>query len=116
MKSKKYIFKYEELHETIHRTLTKLKLIITAETILFKDKEFRNGLNNTLYRNALSYKLVESYPNKLIYSIQIDYSKFKILTDFSNNITRDINVMLDTKGLKGAESSVDHHRIWIKLP
>lgn len=116
MKSNKYISKYNELYETIHRTFTKITLIVTAESILFKDKMFMNGFSNALHRNCLSYEVVESYPNKLMYSIKIDSEKFKILTDFSNNITRDINTILETKGIKVVESSVKHHTIWIKLP
>lgn len=116
MSSKRHVFRYEELNETIHRNLSKVILIITAETILFKDKEFRNGLNGVLRRNSLSYDLIESHPNKLKYSVKIDYDRFKILTDYSNNLMRDINVILEQKGLLSEESYVKHHTIWIKLP
>jgi hypothetical protein len=116
MSSKRHILRYGEINETMHRNLTKVILIITAETILFKDKEFRNGLNGVLRRNSLFYELVESHSNKLKYSVKIDYDRFNILTDYSNNIMRDITVILESKGLTCGESYVKHHTIWIKLP
>lgn len=116
MENKRNIFRYEEIYETIHKNLNKVYVIVTAESILFKDKEFKNGLNNSLSRHAESYQVIESFPNKLRYIIEIDDDKFKLLTDFANQITRDINFLLEPKGLKNGECFVKHHTIWIKLP
>lgn len=116
MSFKRHVLLYEDIDSIIHKEFIKVTLIITAESMLFKDKEFANGLKNALRRNCLSYEVGDSHPNKVIYYVRIDYNRFKILTDFSNNLMRDINFLLEPKGLKNGESSVKHHTIWIKLP
>lgn len=116
MSSKRHVLLYEDIDSIIHRDFIKVTLIITAESMLFKDREFMNGLKRILSRTCLSYEPGESYPNKLFYYVRIDYNRFKILTDFSNSLMRDINVLLEPKGLKNGESFVKHHTIWMKLP
>lgn len=116
MGSKRHVLLYEEVDSIIHKDFIKVSLIITAESMLFKDKEFKNGLRLSLNRNCLSYEPGESHPNKLFYYVRIDYNRFKFLTDFSNNLMRDINFLLEPKGLANGKSFVKHHTIWIKLP
>lgn len=115
MKTNKYIYDFETLNEIVHGDLKTIHLIVLGKSTTLSDSSFLKNLEQALKRSTHHVKEKPPHDNKKEYELLIDANQYQIITDFINDIIRELNDIFTRLKIKDPKIEYKDDKIVVKL-
>jgi hypothetical protein len=111
----KYILDFASLNEIVHGDLKTITLVFLGNSDVLSDKLFSKNIKQSLKRTTHHIKELSPKPNKKEYRLMIDANQYQIITDFLNDITRELKSTLEKLKVKNINIEYRDDTILVKL-
>ena len=115
MKTNKYIYDFQTLNEIVHGNLKTVQLVVLGNSTILSDSLFLKNIKHAIKRNAQHVKEKPPHNNKKEYELLIDANKYHIITDFINDIIRELNSIFTKLKIKDPKIEYRDDKIIVKL-
>lgn len=115
MKTNKYIYDFQTLNEMVHGDLKTVHLVVLGNSTTLSDNSFLKNLKQALKRNTHHVKEKPPHDNKKEYELLIDANQYQIITDFINDIIRELNSIFTKLKIKDPKIEYRDDKIIVKL-